>query len=147
MSADVVALRGLVTTHAVKYEVWPHYEIAGNQKIMAGFDLELCGTHDHGHARLNPGCPACEETYADLKTLAEAILPAENRPADYDILPFDHALHMTPQHPESPEVLLDVCIEHNHHSFSPVDACEETCLKQVIEKLAALGVARGGGVR
>jgi hypothetical protein len=117
----------LVATHAVKYEVWPHYEIAGNLQVMAGFDLELCGTHDHGHARLNPGCPACEQTYADLKTLAEAILPAENRSADYDILPFDHALHIAPQHPESPEVLLDVCIEHKQHSFSPVDDCEETC--------------------
>ena len=76
-----------------------------------------------------------------------SILPAENRSVDYDILPFDQALHMTPQHPESPEVLLDVCIEHNQHSFSPVDDCEETCLKQIIEKLAALGVARAGGVR
>jgi hypothetical protein len=45
MGADAAALRNLVTTHAVKYEVWPHYEIAGSQKMMAGFDLELCGTH------------------------------------------------------------------------------------------------------
>lgn len=147
MSGDQAALRDLVTTHGVRYEVWPHYELAGNEKIMAGFDLELCGTHDHGHARLNPGCSLCEQTYADLRTLAESILPTENRSTDYEILAFDHALHMSPGHLESPEVLLDVCIEHNHLSFSPVDDCEESCLQQIIHKLAALGAVRAGGIR
>lgn len=147
MSADAATLRELVSKHAVKYEVWPHYELAGGQRVMVGFDLELCGTHDHGHARLSPGCPACEETYADLKTLAEAILPAGDRTTDYEIQPFDSALHISPHNPESAEVLLDLRVEHRQHYFSPVDDCEEGCLKQILDKLEALGVTRGGGIR
>jgi hypothetical protein len=79
--------------------------------------------------------------------LAESVLPAGNRSADYEILPFADALHMSPHHPESPEVLLDVRIEHSQHYFSPVDECEEGCLKQIIDKLVGLGIARAGGVR
>ncbi len=147
MAADTATLRELVTKHAVKYEVWPHYELSGGQRVMVGFDLELCGTHDHGHARLTPGCPSCEQTYADLKTLAESVLPAGDRSTDYEIQPFDSALHISSHHPESAEVLLDLRVEHHQHYFSPVDECEEGCLKQVIDRLQALGVVRGGGVR
>lgn len=32
----------------VLYEVWPHYEIADDERIMVSFDLELDGTHEHG---------------------------------------------------------------------------------------------------
>lgn len=147
MGTDAATLRDLVAKHAVKFEVWPHYELSGGQRVMVGFDLELCGTHDHGHARLSPGCPLCEQTYEDLKTLAQSILPAGDRATDYDILPFDHALHLSPRHPESAEVLLNVRVEHNEHYFSPVDDCEEGCLQQIIDKLEALGVARAGGIR
>lgn len=147
MAADAATLRELVAKHAVKYEVWPHYELSGGQRVMVGFDLELCGTHDHGHARLSPACPACEQTYEDLQTLAESILPAGDRATDYEIQPFDSALHISPRHPESAEVLLDLRVEHKQHYFSPVDECEEGCLKQILDKLEALGVARAGGVR
>ena len=147
MGADTATLRDIVSKHAVTYEVRPHVEIAGGQQVMVGFDLELCGTQDHGHTRLRPGCISCEETYTDLKTLAESILPAEDRSADYEILPFDHALHISPQHLESAEVLLDLLIAHKQHYFSPVDDCEECCLKEITDKLTALGVVRRGGIR
>ena len=147
MGADTADLRDLVTRHGVRYEVCPHYEMTHGEKMMVGFDLELSGTHDHGHARLSPGCPSCDETYADLKTMAEAILPPEDRATDYEILPFDHALHISPHHPASAEVLLSLRVEHKQHYFSPVDECEESCLKEMLDKLAALGVLSAGGIR
>jgi hypothetical protein len=87
------------------------------------------------------------ETYADLRKVAEAMLPNHPQSVDYDILPFDHALHISPRHPDSAEVLLTLCVEHKEHHFSPVDDCEEGCLKEIIDKLTALGVQRAGGIR
>jgi hypothetical protein len=78
MAADAATLRDLVARHGVNDAARPHYQIDVGQKVVVGFHLELYGTYDHGHARLNPGCPSCEQTYADLKTLAQSVLPAES---------------------------------------------------------------------
>ena len=135
-------LKQIIERHTVRYEVYPHYEIATNgDRVMVGFDLELYGTHEHGKTSLSPGCRLCEETYADLRHLAESILPKEQRPSTYEIPPFDASLH------ESAggvfEVVAAIRIEHRHGFFDPVDACEERCLKEMCQKLTDLGVSAG----
>jgi hypothetical protein len=108
---------------------------------MVGFDLELYGTHEHGKTRLFPGCHLCEETYADLRHLAESILPSEQRPSMYEIPPFDASLHESAEGVF--EVLTAIRIEHRHGFFDPVDVCEERCLKEMCQKLTDLGVSAG----
>lgn len=132
-------LRQIVEKHTVRQEVWPHYEMNDGKRVMVGFDLELHGTHDHGTTRFSPGCHLCRETYQDLYRIAESILPKEQRPSEYEIPPFDASLYGTPKGPF--EVVLPIRIEHRHNFFGPVDSCEERCLKEMQEKLDALGVA------
>lgn len=146
METEIIKeLRNIIQKHTVHYEVWPHYEIANGKRVMVGFDLELHGTHDHGTTKLSPGCTLCLETFSDLRRVAEWILPREERPSQYDIPPFDHALHASPKRPF--EVVLPIKIEHRNHFFDPVDSCEERCLKEMQAKLAGLGAAGGREVR
>lgn len=49
-------LKSIVEKHTVRYEAWPHWEMHETRRVMVGFDLELHGTHDHGHSQLTPGC-------------------------------------------------------------------------------------------
>jgi len=106
---------------------------------MVGFDLELYGTHDHGHSQLTPGCEICRQTYEDLKKVAEEILPKEERPSSYEVQPFDHGLHSEGLGPS--EVVLVVRIQHRDDYFSPVDACEERCLAEMESGLKQLGIS------
>lgn len=138
------SLRNLVDEHTVRYEIWPHHDIASEGvRVMNGFDLELHGTHNHGHTRLTAGCESCSRTYRDLRLIAETVLPTEERPSEYDILPFDQALHVEPG--RESEVVLTIQIKHRHEYFSPVDACEERCLREMTDKLRELDVRGGRG--
>jgi hypothetical protein len=144
MESNVInALKEIIRKHAVRYEVWPHFEISGGKRVMVGFDIDLCGTHDHGTTRLSPGCHLCTETYTDLRRLAEWILPKEQRPSQYEIPPFDQSLRASPSGPF--EVVVPIRIEHRHGFLDPVDDCEERCLKEMQGKLAELGVTTGHG--
>jgi hypothetical protein len=143
---EFLGLRDLVAEHTITYEIWPHYDMTPEgDRVMNGFDLELHGTHSHGHTRLTPGCDLCSHTYRDLRMIGETVLPTEVRPSEYEIPPFDHALHSRPG--REAEVVLVVHIKHRHEYFAPVDQCEETCLREMAEKLAELGVrgTRGSG--
>ena len=93
----------------------------------------------------SPGCHLCSETFADLRRVAEWILPKEQRPSQYDIPPFDQSLHAS----ESGrfDVALPIRIEHRHRHFDSVDDCEERCLKEMQERLAELGVSTVRRVR
>ena len=138
-------LQNVIALHTVRYEVWPHYDIYDSKQVIDGFDLELHGTHDHGHSRLTPGCDLCRRTYEHLRQVAETVLPTEERPSSYDIPPFDASLHARPG--GEMEVVLTVCIRHRNDYFAAVDPCEEKCLHEMITRLAELGVTRGGGTR
>jgi hypothetical protein len=146
MESDTISrLKAIIEKHAVRYQVWPHYEMHDGQQVMVGFDLELHGTHDHGNTRLSPGCRLCTETFADLRQIAEWIVPKEERPSRYDLPPFDQALHGSRKGPL--EVILPIRIEHRHDFFSPVDDCEQRCLAEMEQSLAGLGISGGRGTR
>lgn len=146
MESDAIRrLKAIVEKHTVRYEVRPHFEINDGKQVMVGFDLELHGTHDHGNTRLSPGCRLCTETFADLRQVAEWILPKEERPSQYDLPLFDQSLYGSAKGPL--EVVLPIRIEHRHDFFSPVDDCEQRCLREMEKSLAELGVLRGRGTR
>jgi len=99
------------------------------ERVKTGFDLELYGTHDHGHSSLTPGCERCTATYRDLRQVAEWILPKEERPSVYDIEPFDHSLHA--RSTKRFEVELKIRIQHRHGWEEPIDECEKRCLAEI----------------
>lgn len=140
-NGPITELKQIIEKHTVRQEVWPHYEMAGGKRVLVGFDLELYATHDHGSTRLSPGCRACVETFADLKRIADWILPKEPRNSQYEIPPFEPSLRASGSGPF--EVVLPIRIEHREHFFDPVDECEERCLREMQAKLAALGVSSG----
>jgi hypothetical protein len=136
-------LQELVRKHNVFYAVYQERVLKEESMERVGFDLELYGVHDHPQGIINPGCSQCEEVYEDLKQLAEWILPKEERASVYKIAPFDQALHMPPSRQFRPEVELQIRILHRHDPEEPIDDCERLCLKEMREKLAALGAREG----
>ena len=145
-AAHIDDLRRLVELHDVVYEVRPHQDVVkfrDESKIVKnGFDLTLCGTHDHGQTEMNPGCCLCVATYRDLRTIARSILPTETRPSSYDIQCFDMALHRPGGRERRLEVDLTVQIRHRSGWTEPIDDCERLCLREMEDKLNTLGVRR-----
>lgn len=134
MSGVEQELKSIVEKHTVRYEAWPHWEMHEDRRVMVGFDLELYGAHDHGHSHPIPD----RVIYADLKKVAEEILPKEERPSSYKVQPFDDALHSEGRGPS--EVVLVINIQHRRDYFSPVDACEQRCLAEMESSLKQLGI-------
>ena len=143
MNESTEQLRQLIEKHTVCYEVYPDTVIVSGQQRKVGFELELFGTHDHGSSTLTPGCPVCVNTFSDLRRIAEWIIPKERRDSQYEVLPFDRALHETASRKLAPEVALSIMIEHRHNFFEPTNDCEKRCLLEMEQKLRELGVRRG----
>jgi hypothetical protein len=131
-------LRARAQRHTVRYEIGPHWEVHERRRVVVGFDLELHGTHDHGHSGQTPGCLACQETFADLRAIAEAVIPAEARPSVCEIEPFDRSLHSEGRGPS--EVVLVIRLMHRVDYFSPPDACEDRCLADMEAALKEIGI-------
>ena len=72
---EVEQLREIVALHDIRYEVRPHEDVVKledqAERVKNGFDLELHGTHDHGHTSLTSGCEHCAATYSDLRRIAD----------------------------------------------------------------------------
>lgn len=144
---DLTDLRKLVQLHDVVYDVRTHEDAVVRSLheaavVKTGFDLSLCGTHDHGHSTMTPGCEHCVDTYGDLRKIAQWITPAEGRPSSYEIRPFDGGLHGVPSPRGRLEVELRIQIGHRRGWDQPIDDCERLCLKEMEAKLKELGVRR-----
>lgn len=144
-SSDAVAarLRGLIERHSVHYETRPEEQFVNGRIIKIGFELQLYGTHDQGEARLTPGSESCLHTFADLREIAEWIMPHDERPSRYEIVPFDRALHLSPAHKLRGEIVLTMKILHRDGFFEPIDECEQRCLAEMKQKLGDLGAHQG----
>lgn len=141
-SESMTTLREIALRHGVRYEVSPEMNVVDHQIIKVGFDLKLWGLHAYPEGFMS-GCRECERVYQDLRKIADWILPKDERPSRYEVEGFDSTLHEAPDFKDRDEVLLEVKILHRHDAFSPIDACEERCLKEMRENLAKLGVGEG----
>ncbi len=143
---DLEELRDIVGRHDVVYEVRRHEDVVKFREqskiVKDGFDLTLCGTHDHGHSRATPGCEICADTYRDLEQIARWITPAEERPSLCRIQPFDAALYSVRTPNRRLEVELNIQIQHRRGWDEPIDECEKRCLTEMEQKLKTLGVRR-----
>ena len=132
-------LTELVNRYQVCWEVWPEYLMVDGKEQQVGFDLELTGTPELGTDHVGPGCPACRRVYSALHSVADWILPKEERPSQYEIGPYEQALRYTAVRGSRPDVTLSVKVLHRRGFDQPVDQCEVRCLQEMKERLKQLG--------
>ena len=133
-----VGLETLIALHKVVFRTQPSYEIVTDQRVCVGFDLELLAQHLSRESDILPGCGRCCALWAQLATIAEAIRPSEGRPSRYDVQGFDRSLHTTGSEKHD-DVSLVVEIRHRDDPLRAVDACEESCLREMTRALRELG--------
>ncbi len=139
----VEELRAIAERRTVCYEVYPEYVVGKDRPVAVGYNLELYGTHDHGHSHLTPGCIHCRNTFEDLQRIAEWITPKEQRDSQYRIVPYEPSLHGSAKRRFRPEVRLALQIQHRQNFAEPIDDCERRCLQEMQDNLATLGIRFG----
>jgi hypothetical protein len=139
---DVSDLRDLVQRYRVSWKVWPELIYVGGEKQQIGYTIELEGSHEPWVNRPEPGCEHCQRVFQALRRIAEWAFPREPRASNYEIQPFDGAIHYWPAHLDRPRVFLAVKILHREGWEQSVDECEERCLKEIEDHLRALGANR-----
>ena len=132
-------LPDFVKRYQVCWEVWPEYLMVDGEERQVGFELELTGTPESGTDHVGPGCPACRQVYAALHSVADWILPKEERPSRYEIGPYEQALRYSAVRGSRPDVTLSVKILHRRGFDQPVDQCEVRCLGEMKQRLKQLG--------
>jgi hypothetical protein len=126
----------------VCYEVWPEWSASGGRATRIGFAISLCGIHENGAGSQDlPGCSRCWRTYAELRAVAEWILPEQERACRFEIEAFDRAWHVAPNTRQGRnETVVTIKIFHRHNINAPIDDCQQQCLHEMRDKLAVLGV-------
>ena len=102
--------------------------------------IDLCGAVTTDQPHMCPGCAQCEQTYSDLKEIAEWAQPASEKELTCEILAFDHALHMGRGASHRPEIVVAMHLSNEHFLGQISDRDQERCLHDMRERLAELGV-------
>jgi len=125
--------------HRVTWEMAPWLEMVDHTPASIGFELRLFARHEQ-HDHPSPGCGLCLGLYQRLRQVAQAALPREHRPTQYQIDPYDASFHLRPEAEWSPEVQLAIHIVHREGYLRPVDDCEKKCAEEIRSNLGRLGV-------
>ena len=138
-------LRLIARQYKARYEIWPLSSISQEVRTPSGFELLLCGVN--GHLRRERGvlhpvadCQHCARSYAELRAIAEWIVPLKKPPLSYSIYSFDRALHVAPanrQHRSEIVITTEMFVEAYGNQQ---DHSEGECLKEVRERLYNLGI-------
>jgi len=136
-------LRELVERFEVCWEALADCYYVKKQIRQIGFQLELTGTHEEGVERPSPGCERCRRVWRALKMIADWVIPKEIRDSDYDVYPFEQTIQYNRKRKFRPEVSLSIWIRHRSGFDREVDACEERCLNEMMQKLREIGARKG----
>ena len=149
MPAD---LQPEIRKHQIFYEVSPYFVLldqrnfgspAVKRKVQAGFDIDLYGTAVSDELSLSDG-GQMRLSLDGLRQAAEAILPHPSDSCAIQIIPFETTLILDTLDHLQPQALLRIRITHCRGVDQPAGPLEALTLKDVEEKLLALGVqARG----
>lgn len=134
------SLRELVQRFQICFEVLADNYFVNHEIRQIGYTLELTGTHEKGVEHPLPGCRHCHNVRMALHEIAKWIVPKEIRDTDYDIVPYDQAIHYDRERKFRSEVSLGIWIRHRSGFDRPVDACEVLCLNEMKGRLKELGV-------
>lgn len=132
------AIREIVRSRRVHFEVQPEVVVRGGDRLKVGYELRLWAVHAKG-ARALPGCGKCRALLDDLRTVAANVLPADARPTRCSIEPPAAALYGSSVIEGADEVGITVRLVHRFDYERPIDACEERCLREIRQRLKALG--------
>lgn len=149
-SAELIEhLRSIAQQNKVCYEIWPLWSTAEGIRTQIGFELLLCGVNGHlrregGVLHTVAGCHHCACSYAELREIAEWLVPLRKPPLSYRMYPFDQALHLAPSNRQRrSEIIITTAIfdqaDHNEQGL-----CETDCLNEVRERLSKLGIHEDG---
>lgn len=132
-------LHEIARAHHVHFDVAPEVTFRATERVKVGFEVRLWATHARG-ARAMPGCPKCRDLAADLQRIAEWAVPSEDRATRIEIEPFRPALYESTVVPGVDEIAITIRLVHRDGYDRPIDACEELCMKEIRQRLRALGI-------
>jgi hypothetical protein len=131
-----MALEDWIRENEVCFEILPHHEFHHGSKLQVGFELTLFAMRPLLCQGGDPGCPACEASYAMLREIALRTLPPD---VHHVIDPFHAAFHLRPETHWKPEVELVVELIDLDKTFEAVDEDDRRHSRRVAEALEALG--------
>jgi hypothetical protein len=146
-TSELIRHLGLIARqHKVCYEIWPVWSSSEGVRAQIGFEVVLCGVN--GHVRREGGvlhpvaiCQHCALSYAALREIAEWIVPLKKPPLSYKIHSFDHTLHLGPPNRQyRSEIISSTAILDQAYRNQQDCQSESECLKEVRERLFALGI-------
>jgi len=141
---DGAALKQLVGRHKVCWEVVPIWHIPRpGERVKIGFEVDLFGTHDHPKQPPIAGCAECHTVFSDLRRIANAVMPPNDRASRYVIEPYDVSISFSPRRHMRKDVLVAIDVVHRDHFDRDIDECEVRCLREIESALRALGVCPG----
>jgi len=142
-SGDTAELKALVEKFRVCWEVYPLQILAKEGIRKIGFDLQLFGTPECGTEHISPGCQHCQRVETALQEIVDWIMQRESPSCTHIVSPDGAELSYAPVRANRPDVVVRVFIAHRHQWDEPVDECTVSCLEQITQALAQLGVCSG----
>jgi hypothetical protein len=150
MAGDVRELdvHDVLEGHHVGYEVRPFYVVldqrpAGappkEQKIQAGYDVDLYGVLENEHLPLYRS-EGSRRVVKYFETVAQQIQSKVGNQSTIQVMPYTDSIVLDTQHHFQPEVMLRIRISHARGLDQPAGTAEEQALTAIREILAELGV-------
>ena len=141
---DAAALKQLVERHKVCWEVVPIWHVPrSGERVKIGFEIDLFGTHDHPKQPPLPGCDECHTVFSDLRRIANAVMPPNDRASRYAIEPYNVSITYSPRRHMRRDVLVAIDIVHRDRFDRDIDECEVRCLHDIEASLRQFGACSG----
>lgn len=135
-------LEALVAEREVGYEVWREDAVVSGEIVHVGLNIELLAPSRHAD-----DCPyveriACPAVFADLATIARAVLPRAVHHSAYSLDGFDHSLHIDPHRHFEGDVRLTIHVRHRDGAKGSIDDCQRECTQEISSALERIGARR-----
>ncbi len=135
-------LRHLIAEHQVCYEVWPAHVVVGRQRVLAGYEVELCGVPGGGQQTSERiDMPERWRTFHDLRTIAQAILHRIDGHGSA-IRMYDGSLRAAARRKFRLEIVLTLRLASLPGNAGTTES-PDTRLERLQEQFASLGISRG----
>jgi hypothetical protein len=139
---DWARLRTLAAERDVGYEVWRDDTVVGEEIVHTGLNVELLAPSKHVDGCQYSDRLACPAVFADLATIARAVLPRAIRDSAYSLDGFDHSLHIDPHRHFEGDVRVTVHVRHRDGSRGSIDDCQRECVREISSALERIGARR-----
>lgn len=139
---DDRTLARLVSERRVGFKVWTDSAVVGGELVQTGLRVELLAPSRHEDGCRYSNWLACPAVFADLATIARAVLPTAIRDSGYFLDGFDRCLHIDPKRHFEEDVLLAIHVRHRGSLQEPVDECQRRCTREITAALSRLGAER-----